>query len=65
VVQAPLQVRLHVPAEHTMLEPAPTVTVHVVPEHVTLLPAPPEPLQVELASHVNLAAPVCDPKSHV
>src|SRR5204862_6883301 len=64
-VHEPLHVTLHVPAEQTMLEPAPTVTVHEVPEHVTLLPGPPEPEHVELAWYVSFAAAACDPKSHI
>jgi hypothetical protein len=65
VVHEPLQVMLQVPPAQTTLEPAPTVKVHVVPEHVTLVPGPPVPEHVALAPHVNLAAALCEPKSHV
>jgi hypothetical protein len=53
VVQAPVQVMLHVPALQLTDEPAPTVTVHEVPAHSTLEFAPVFPVQVAPEAQLN------------
>lgn len=52
-LQRPLQVMLHVPAEHATFEPAPTVCVHDAPAHVTLQFGPHVPEHVEPAAQLS------------
>lgn len=58
-LQRPLQVMLHVPAEHATFEPAPTVCVHDAPAQVMLQLGPQVPEQVEPAAQLS-AQPAVD-----